>query len=223
MKLKQKPFTPLAAFILIFSHVLVGCHEPDIQETKKAVAPIELHPGDEKFIAIDTAQSTVQWKGSNTMDSHTGFVSISKGELMVENGQLAGGAVEINMKSIVDDKHQHDNGLIDHLKDADFFDVRKYPTAAVVITKVAPTSREQLIITANLTIKDIMNTISFPIKLEESNGKLTATGNFLIDRTAWGIHYKSGKILGRFADEIILDSIEFNFKIVADKQVLNTP
>lgn len=61
------------------------------------------------------------------LNSHTGYIYISKGELMIENGQLMGGTVEVDLNTLEDDKHGRDNILFNHLKDPDFFDVENSP------------------------------------------------------------------------------------------------
>jgi len=46
------------------------------------------HVANEKYI-IDTKESVVAWKGSSVEGAQTGYVNISKGELIIENGYLA--------------------------------------------------------------------------------------------------------------------------------------
>jgi hypothetical protein len=48
------------------------------------------------------------------MGSHTGYVS--QGELMIENGQLVSGTVEVDMSTIEGDDHRSDNNLIKQLE-----------------------------------------------------------------------------------------------------------
>jgi polyisoprenoid-binding protein YceI len=72
---------------------------------------------------------------------------------MIENGQLVGGTVEVDMNTIEDGGHRSDNNLIKHLKDADFFDVKKFPFSTIAITGVAAINEENKNITGNLTIK----------------------------------------------------------------------
>ena len=77
---------------------------------------------------IDKKESVVTWKCSMVFadkGGHTGYVSISKGELMIEKGQLVGGAVEVDMNTVADEHHGSDNDLVEHLKSPDFFDVKK--------------------------------------------------------------------------------------------------
>jgi polyisoprenoid-binding protein YceI len=136
---------------------------------------------------------------------------------MIEKGQLVGGTVEVDMNTIEDKNHGSDNGMVNHLKNPDFFDVKKFPFSTIAITGVAAINEENKNITGNLTIKGITHPVTFPAKMESKDGVVKADGKLVIDRTDWGIRYRSGKFFDNLADKTISDSIEFNIKIVAKK------
>lgn len=169
---------------------------------------------------IDKKESVVTWKGSMAFTGkgqHNGFVYFSEGKLMLEKGQLSGGTVVVDMNTIEDEQHRSDNGLIDHLKDLDFFDVKNFPLSTFEITRITPGTSESIEVTGNLTIKGITHAVTFPAKIELKDGALHANGKLTIDRTKWNVYYKSGKFFSNLADEAISDSIEFDMKIVARK------
>ncbi len=205
--------------ILISAPLFFGCGGPSKEENKNtaSASSVSLHAGNEKYVAIDTKESVVTWKGSNSFGSHAGYVYISKGELMIETGQLVGGAVEVDMNTIEDTDHGSDNNLIKHLKDPDFFDVKKFPFSTIAITRVASINVDDKEITGNLTIKGITHPVTFPAKMEVKDGIVKANGKLVIDRTKWDVRYKSGKFFDNLKDQAIADDIEFDIKIVAKK------
>lgn len=205
--------------ILIITSLLFACKGPAKEENNNnaSTGSISLHAGNEKYVPVDTRESVVAWKGSNTFGSHAGYVYVSKGELKMENNQLVGGAVEVDMNTIEDDQHDRNNGVIDHLKDPDFFDVKKFPFSTIAITKVASVNNEDKEITGNLTIKDMTHPVTFPAKIEVKDGIIKANGKLVIDRTKWGVRYKSKTFFNDLADDTISDSIRFDIKIVARK------
>lgn len=205
--------------ILITALFFFSCGGSVKEENKNnaSASPLPLHVGNEKYLAIDKKESVLTWKGSSVEGAHTGYVYISKGELMIENGQLLGGTVEVDMSTIEGDDHRSDNSLINHLKDADFFDVKKFPFSTIAITRVASINVEDKEITGNLTIKGVTHPVTFPAKMEVKDGIVKANGKLVIDRTLWGVRYKSGKFFANLADKAISDSIEFHIKIVAKK------
>jgi polyisoprenoid-binding protein YceI len=207
--------------ILMITPFFFGCSGPVKEENKNnaSASSLALHVGNEKYLAIDTKESVVTWKGSNLIgsNSHTGYVYISKGELMIENGQLTGGTVEVDMNTIEDKNHGSDNKLVYHLKDPDFFEVKKFPFSTIAITRVASINGENKKVTGNLTIKGITHPVTFPAQMEIKDGIVKADGKLVIDRTLWDVRYKSGKFYDNLADQAMSDSIEFHIKIVAKK------
>jgi len=137
--------------------------------------------------------------------------------LMIENGQLTGGTVEVDMNTIEDKNDGSDNNLVNHLKDSDFFEVKKFPFSTIAITRVASINDENKKVTGNLTIKGITHPVTFPAQMEVKDGIVKANGRLVIDRTLWDVRYKSGKFYDNLADETMSDSIEFHIKIVAKK------
>jgi polyisoprenoid-binding protein YceI len=175
--------------------------------------------GTEKYV-IDKKESVVVWKGSMVFadkGSHYGYVSLSKGELMLEKGQLVGGTVEVDMTTIADELHNSDNNLIEHLQGPDFFDAKKFPSSTFVITRVTPAESGNTNITGDLTIKGITHEVTFPAKVQVQRGVVNANGKVTIDRAQWDVRYGSGKFFSDLADNAISDSIAFDMKIVARK------
>ncbi|MEO6686143.1 MAG: YceI family protein, partial [Dyadobacter sp.] len=188
-------------------------------KSKSLTSSLSLHVGDEKYSTIDTKESVVTWKGSSLIgsNSHTGYVYISQGELMIENGKLKGGSVEIDMNTIEDKNHGRDNKLVSHLKDPDFFDVKKFPFSKIIFTEVEDINSDSQKVTGNLTVKGITHSITFPARMEIKNGVAQANARLVIDRAKWDVRYKSSKFYDILANQVISDSIEFHVKIIAKK------
>lgn len=206
--------------ILIIGPLFFGCRGPEVKENNASTQLVSLrNVANEKYV-IDKKESVVTWKGSMLLASgegHTGYVYISKGELMIDKGQLVSGTVEVDMNTMGDKDHGSENDLVNHLKSSDFFDVKKFPISTFTITEVVSVSGENINVTGNLTIKGTTHAITFPAKIEVKAGIVNANGKVIIDRTKWDVRYKSGKFYDNLADEAISDDIEFNMKIVAKK------
>jgi polyisoprenoid-binding protein YceI len=204
-------------YILIITSLFFGCRGP-VKEENKSNVPANSEFLGQKYV-VDTKKSIVMWKGSMLIGSnnHIGYVDISAGALIIENGQLVGGTAEIDMNTIAEKTHGSDNELVEHLKSPDFFDVEKFPNAAILMTKVVTENGEDITIAANLTVKGITRAIIFPAKMEVKDGVVKVNGKLIIDRTDWGIQYKSGKFYQNLADQAISDSVEFDISIIAKK------
>lgn len=174
--------------------------------------------GEKTAFQIDTKASKVHWTGKKVTGEHTGYISVSNGQLMVDKNNLTGAKVNIDMNTIVctDLKDEGTNGkFVGHLKSDDFFSVEKNPITTFEITSVKPASNGEYSVKGNLTIKGKTNEISFPAKVIVANGTVKANGTAKIDRTKWDIRYGSGKFFEGLGDKMIYDEFEITFDIVA--------
>lgn len=211
----------ISSLILLIATLAFSCHEPIKKENKNKAqtSRLSLHTGNEKYLMIDTKESVVRWKGSNLngLNTQTGYVYISKGELMIENERVTGGIIEVDMNTIEDKNHGSDNKLVNHLKDPDFFDVKRFPFSTISITRVTSGNGENKNVTANLTIKGITHPVAFQTKAEIMDGIIKTDAKLVIDRTKWDVRYKSAKFYDNLANQTMSDSIEFHIQIVAKK------
>lgn len=170
--------------------------------------------GQEKEVDIET--SVVEWIGSKPIDSHNGILKLSQGVLTLENEKIKGGDFVIDMNSINCLDLKSGNGkerLEGHLKDSDFFDVAKFPTAKFAITQVTEKG-EKIEITGNLTIKDKTKSITFLAMFKQTEtGYSLVSDKFTINRLDFGVTYKSKTIFAKLKDKFINDEIEFVVKL----------
>lgn len=78
--------------------------------------------------------------------------------------------------------------LTAHLKNADFFEVEKFPTSRFVSTKISPLGNGKCMITGNLTLHGETKQISFQASFKMENGGLMMTSNFQLDRAEFGMN-----------------------------------
>ena len=110
--------------------------------------------------------------------------------------------------------------LENHLKNKDFFAVDSFSQATLKISGSQKLFDENSInnlqIMAELTIRGITEKISFPIALHISGGIFSAKGNVDIDRTVYGIQYKSEKFFPNIGDKLIDDFFSVQFLLKTD-------
>ena len=209
---------PFAWLILLTSCFFFSCRGISKDDSKKYSPAVPVTRG-ERYL-VDTIESLVTWTGTMTFspgEGHTGYVHLLTGTMMVENGQLLGGKVMIDMNSIEYADKNDRNTPVMHLKSPDYFDVGKYPISTMIISEVSSVSGKTVKISGDLTIKGVTRPVSFPGEVEISQGVVDASGTLKIDRTDWGIRYRSGKFYDGLADQAVSDEIAFRMKIVARK------
>lgn len=185
---------------------------------------------------VDTAKSKVTWIGAKMTGRHNGIFRIQSGELHMRDGLLIGGDIVMNVANArSEDKTidaESNKKFTTHLRSADFFDVEKHPTAAFEMTSITridstngkaaasdtKTTHSELRInnpthhvTGNLTIKGTTKSVTFPARVT-LDSLLRAKANFNIDRTKWGLVYRSDKSLG---DKTIYPEVNIGIGLVA--------
>ncbi|GAB3930333.1 hypothetical protein GCM10028804_40040 [Larkinella terrae] len=189
--------------------------------------------GQKKYI-IDTKQSVLIWKGSMLLGgwegstlvsdgSWKGDVDIVKGELLIENRHIVGGAVEVDMNTI--EQKFDDQGP--HNKFPAFFDVKKFPVSAFAITKVetwddgnVKVAGNIIEVTGNLTIEGVTKAVTFPAEMhfkDGMDGTVVLNGALILDRTDWASAYRSEKLFDKSGHVTISDDVKLFIKIVAKK------
>lgn len=167
-------------------------------------------------LKIDVENSKVFWTGKKVSGEHTGFVAIKKGQVFVENNQVVGATVHMDMNAIecTDLEGEWKDKLVGHLKSDDFFSVEKFPMAMFEITDMKMMDGKQNVV-GNLTIKGMTHEIAFPVETMVKDGMVKASGTAVIDRTKWNIKYGSGKFFKGLGDRLIYDDFEIKFELVA--------
>ncbi len=178
----------------------------------KKAAPVALK--------VDAKASTFNWLGKKFTGEHNGTIGVQSGSLVVNGGKLSGGEFTIDMKSIkcLDLTDAGYNAkLIGHISSPDFFDVAKYPTATLKITKATAKTAINYDITGNLTINGVTQPITFPAVVTVAKDATTATAKFEVDRTKFGSKYGSKSFFESIGDKVIYDNFQVDVKIVAAK------
>ncbi len=170
-----------------------------------------------KELTVQVIDSKIVWTGTKVTGYHQGTIKIKEGKIQLKNQKLAGGSFTIDMTSIKntdipDSDPVPKRKLEDHLKSADFFDVKSFPTAQFEIKEVRshPSNPSRYIATGDLTIKGITKGIKIEIIPSTETDKLfIAQADIRFDRQLWGVAYKG------LADQLVHDEVRLNVIIKA--------
>lgn len=213
-------FLALTATALFFT----SCkNNPEAAATQEA-QPVAEATG--KTFTVVPTTSKVLWTGSKPTGKHNGTFPVGEGTLSVENGMVTAGTFTLNMANLtVDDLTGEDKqNLETHLKGTgpdgqeDFFNVTKYPTAKFEITKVTGLANDKdgnALVYGNLTLLDATKEVSFKANINIMDNNVTVnTPVFKINRTDWGLKYKS-KNFEAVKDKFIDDEVELQVSLNA--------
>jgi polyisoprenoid-binding protein YceI len=166
-----------------------------------------------KKFKIVSAQSNIDWVGRKVTGAHNGTIAIKEGEIVLKDGKLGGGrfAVDTSSIKILDITDPVTNAqFAGHLASDDFFYTDKYPEAIFEIVSVSG-----VFVVGDLTIKGISRPAALNVSVDVNGDRLTATGKLVIDRTEYGMKFRSGNFFKDLGDNLIYNDFELNINITA--------
>lgn len=202
-------------FLVISVTSCIGKHNSDAQKIEVSEQIVSSNYSSGDTLNVNLSNSNIYWKGTKMRGTgkHEGEIQLKNGFFITQNKHIIGGQFTIDMRTIeVKDIPKTDpipiKKLTNHLKNADFFDVEKYPTATFEIIDVKQTNSDSLQVFGNLTLKNIIKHIAF--KALYVNNSFSTT--FSIDRFQWHIAYE-----GSWTNKTLVDKdIELTIELVVN-------
>jgi polyisoprenoid-binding protein YceI len=171
-----------------------------------------------KIFRIAGVHSNIDWIGRKVTGAQYGTIAIEEGTLVSDDGNLTGGNFIVDTTSIkiLDVTDPVTNvQFAGHLASADFFASEQFPEALFVITSANPRGNNIYNINGDLTIRGITHPVSFDATVNILDDSLTASGKIVIDRTRYGMKFRSGNFFKDLGDILIYDDFELNVSITA--------
>jgi polyisoprenoid-binding protein YceI len=139
-------------------------------------------------LSLDADASKIEFVGKKPDDSHAGGFKKFNAKAVADfetpaNGSLA---IDIDATSLWSD----DEKLTNHLKNPDFFDVRKYPKITFKATQILPSDDDgKVMMKGDLTMLGKTAEINVPCTASVGDKQIEIDATFVIDRTRWGMTY----------------------------------
>lgn len=200
---------------------LAACEDPAKDKPKATVAPASSAQADakpastaavEESLDVDAAASTVGFIGSKVTGKHEGKFEKIAGKITLADGKAEGGKIsfEVETASVKTDAADLDK----HLKNADFFDVEKFPKSTFTSTeiKAGGTNGATHTITGDLDLHGVKKSITFPVTITIAPDAATGTAEFSINRKDFNI-----TIAGK-PDDLIRDDVLLKLTLKAPRK-----
>lgn len=162
---------------------------------------------------LNPSKSSLSWKGYGEGGGFVqeGTIDPQEGQLRLKEGGIVSTQVVVNMPSI----SSGDKDLTKHLKNEDFFDIKKFPEATLKLISYSEGKAK-----ADLTIKGETHPVEIMLDYKQEGNTVTVTGSLAIDRTIYGIKYNSSSFfqdLGSYAIKNNFDlAFELTFELVKE-------
>lgn len=143
-------------------------------------------------LELNPKESKIEFVGSKPDGKHEGGFRKFEAEAVpdIEDPSNSSLKIAIDASSLWSDNTK----LTNHLKNPDFFDVRKYPEITFESTEVVFGDEGKATFAGKMKMLDKVVDVEIPVSSEATERQLTLTADFSIDRTKWGMAYGQGKI-----------------------------
>jgi polyisoprenoid-binding protein YceI len=144
-------------------------------------------------LTLDQEKSKIEFVGSKADGQHKGGFKKFTADAVADFDNPSEGSLSIEI--ITDSLWSDDDKLTNHLKNPDFFDVRKYPTITFKATKIEHTEgNDNITIVGTIKMLNKEVEVAVPCVSAVTETNVTVKADFKIDRTKWGMTYGEGKI-----------------------------
>jgi len=153
---------------------------------------------------VNVEKSKVHWLGKKITGQHDGFIKISSGSIEFKEGNITNGEFVMDMNSITCSDLEDENynkKLVDHLKSDDFFGVKKFPKAKLVITKASKFTNDKCSVEGNLTIKGKTELIKFDVNKKKD----VYSAVMKVDRSKYDVRFGSTSFFDSLGNKAIDD------------------
>lgn len=153
-------------------------------------------------LKLNKEQSKIDFVGSKMeagkkVDHKGGFKEFKvEGDANLEAPDQSKLKVEIDTTSLWSDAEK----LTDHLKNPDFFDVKKFPKITFEMTGMEGVGSDSPTLIGKLTMLDKTSELRVPCHASLSDSELILEADFKLDRTKWGMTWGKDKI----NDEVVI-------------------
>lgn len=170
-------------------------------------------------LVVAGAKSNIDWTGRKVTGAHNGTIGIQSGYLLFEADKLIGGhfVIDVSSLEILDITDPDTNRqFAGHLHSDDFFATEQFPEAVLVLKQVNAKGGRNYHVHGDLTIKGITAPVAFDAVVAKNGNTATATAKIVIDRTVYGIKFRSGNFFLNLGDTLIYNDFDLDIAITAE-------
>ncbi len=130
-------------------------------------------------------ESSIQFTIHNFGFKVTGSLDAPQGDIRFSPDSLLNSYFRVTIKS---ESINTDNSARDeHLREEDYFDVKKYPLISFESDNIQKTGKNQYMVSGRLTIKKNTKAVQIPFTVENSGNGFLFNGRFKMNRRDFGV------------------------------------
>ncbi|MGK7391789.1 MAG: YceI family protein [Candidatus Cyclobacteriaceae bacterium M2_1C_046] len=204
--------------ILIF--ILLSCTKfPEVKENIPLVHKASFNSKNLEERKIDLQNSEIKWKATKLLGTagHEGMVNLKSGSLYFQNEALVKGNITVDLNTIrITDTSKYSaeemRMLSNHLKRKEF-NTGEYPLASFEFENLKYLKNDNIQVTGNMRIKDVIKPVSFPATIEQTETGKLFLAEIILNRKDYNIGI-DGNLLEK---NLVDDEFQINVRLRVSK------
>lgn len=170
----------------------------------------------QNIYTIKKNSNILTWGGKAAVGGYApeGTLQIQKATISYENNIITALEIIVDMTSL----YQENKQLSGHLRDKDFFHVKKYKIATFILSEPTDISSGICTLSGMMTIKNAQNKEQIKATVVMQEGIISITFNHNMDRTTYGVNYNSPSIFKSLKENVIADDFTLKGSLVFTKK-----
>ncbi len=221
--MKRKTFTLFTGSLIMATLALMtacgGQEGTSPEDVEKEVVPTTYN--------VLATEGYFKWTMQKPGKTFQGTVPIMGGTMVVKDNQVVSGYAMVDAHNFILDEDDFETPraieeLRKVIRNPEVLYTDSFPEATLEITGVKELDADQYIdgvrlthhVTGNLTIKDVTNQVQFDANVRMDEDKLNIIApRIIIDRTQWGVDYKSKSVHDDLKDDYVEDEIHLRIRL----------
>jgi len=211
--------------LFVLAVAFTGCKDSGKKvETKEAQEVKIVQKSETLTYSTVKEGSVLQWRAFHLggTGARFGTAKLKHATVLLNDNKVTNAKFIVDLTSLSVDNFEDEKQkeqLEGHLKNEDFFNVEKFPTARFELTKVEENKGDyNSVITGNLTILETTKSISFNANIVTSEKEVAIKSeDFSVNRQDWKLSYHSEGDAGVPKDYLIANNIGFTIKVILTK------
>ncbi len=170
---------------------------------------------------VNAASSSAGWTGSAEFNDFTidGTLAVMSGSVIAKGTSVLRGEIIFDMASMASGV----DGVVAHLMNADFFEVKTFPYAVFNLTEPVALSKSGGVARGQLRLKGVLKPVEVTFTelfIQDDEGvpaRMIARGETTIDRTDFGVTFGSATFFPDAGEHAVADNIQFRFDLVLEQ------
>ncbi|MCW5518655.1 YceI family protein [Aureitalea sp. L0-47] len=157
---------------------------------------------------------TLTWQGRAAVGGYApeGTLEVMEASAQIQGDRLTSLSVVVDMRTL----DQENSQLKNHLRDKDFFHVKKFPVATFMLSEAVQLNDSDILLKGIMTIRGKSSEEKIKAEVIKQDDNISISFDHTMDRTVYGITYNSPTVFEKLKENVIADDFILKGTIEAE-------